>query len=563
MWFKAICGTLVLLSMGCEGVKKYSQEGLNFDIENRSVGTSTRLKIRPKGPFRFNLKGTNQASLKNRATVFSKIAETELVLDLPSKLDSNLVLDLYTCEKNQTFCQEQRADVSPEANGVDLVVKRVEIPQVACQTQLVAPEMDRDGFFRNNVNLALARAQKLNQLVIMEFSAVWSPACLRLNEEVISNEEFKTTAAQFSKVKIDSDWEGSAEFRNKYLILDVPTILIVNSTGSEVARFRGFRPKNQLIAELNEVLSQTPPSIEELQTRANAGDLSAKEKLGLNSYTSLQMTAASILLAPIPNQVERYLLAQLYLLEDNQSNPKWAEQRDLLARLVADFPASPDTPKRWLKLATVEKALGHLQAMKAAGAQALATADLYIKEPQRWTGKTSLDPSRDDFEIDLHEYWAVKADTYDLLGQSNLAQFAWNSAITRLSKIQKSTGQGLMLAKYLKRAHKEAEIQPLLERLEKKNPDNYVFPYRLANIELKNGNFTKAELLARQAMDKSYGANALQAALLFVEILKAQNRGAEARSVARFTLDKIRKPTDATSLMARQVEVLENLVKTF
>ncbi len=83
-------------------------------------------------------------------------------------------------------------------------------------------------------------------LVVVDFFATWCGPCqmfLPIFEEVSTEIEGATL------IKVDIDQE--AEFAGEQGVMGVPTIVAFKG-GQEVARFSGFKPKDELLAFINE-----------------------------------------------------------------------------------------------------------------------------------------------------------------------------------------------------------------------------------------------------------------------------------------------------------------------
>jgi thiol:disulfide interchange protein DsbD len=82
-----------------------------------------------------------------------------------------------------------------------------------------------------------------NKKIIIDFYADWCIPCKELDANTFSNEKVIAASSNFVALKADMTKSLSPEvetLKNKYNIVGVPTVLIINSKGEEVQRLTGF-----------------------------------------------------------------------------------------------------------------------------------------------------------------------------------------------------------------------------------------------------------------------------------------------------------------------------------
>ena len=92
--------------------------------------------------------------------------------------------------------------------------------------------------------------------IIIDFYADWCIPCKELDANTFSDERIIAFANNFVPVKADMTKSLSPEveaLRNKYNIVGVPTVLIINSKGKEVQRLTGFVNADEFIKLLKSV----------------------------------------------------------------------------------------------------------------------------------------------------------------------------------------------------------------------------------------------------------------------------------------------------------------------
>jgi len=99
----------------------------------------------------------------------------------------------------------------------------------------------------NNLDSAIAEAQKTNKLIFVVFSASWCPACQQLESETLVNEKVTQKLSQsYVAVKIDVD--TNPELSSKYEVYSIPTLIIMNANGVEIKKIEGYQSPEQLLS---------------------------------------------------------------------------------------------------------------------------------------------------------------------------------------------------------------------------------------------------------------------------------------------------------------------------
>ncbi len=95
-----------------------------------------------------------------------------------------------------------------------------------------------------------------NKAKIIDFYADWCIPCKELDAMTFSDPKVITEAKRFEAYKADMTKSLSDEvstLRNKYKIVGVPTVLIINSKGEEVERITGFVSSNEFLKIIENV----------------------------------------------------------------------------------------------------------------------------------------------------------------------------------------------------------------------------------------------------------------------------------------------------------------------
>lgn len=118
--------------------------------------------------------------------------------------------------------------------------------------------------WEENYENALAEAKEGGKLVLLDFTGSdWCGWCMKIDEEVFSKSAFKKFAKD-NLVLVELDYprgksqtkklkEQNAGLRTQFGVRGYPTIIIVDATGKEQARWGGY--SKEFLSELKEKVS--------------------------------------------------------------------------------------------------------------------------------------------------------------------------------------------------------------------------------------------------------------------------------------------------------------------
>jgi thiol-disulfide isomerase/thioredoxin len=121
--------------------------------------------------------------------------------------------------------------------------------------------------------IATTAADTSGDPVLLDFSATWCGPCRQMRPEID-----KLIAKGYPVKPVDID--RSPEMSERYRVSAVPTFVIVNSRGKELARTQGAMPASQLASFYNETklkASSNAPPVEEAEERGNVEEAPAAE----------------------------------------------------------------------------------------------------------------------------------------------------------------------------------------------------------------------------------------------------------------------------------------------
>jgi hypothetical protein len=91
-----------------------------------------------------------------------------------------------------------------------------------------------------DVDAALARARASGRRVLAVFEAAWCPSCRRLEQEVLGARPGESLGADMIAVRFDFDDERNRPIVERFVVLSLPTALVLAPDGTQVGRVDGY-----------------------------------------------------------------------------------------------------------------------------------------------------------------------------------------------------------------------------------------------------------------------------------------------------------------------------------
>lgn len=104
----------------------------------------------------------------------------------------------------------------------------------------------------NDYELAMDKARAGNTYVLVDFWAVWCKECKEMDRKGFQNPEVIRMLDGIVLLKVDVD--KVPQLKGQFHVKGMPTIVIVDAEGEEVARAVGYQTAEQLKQLLQEVL---------------------------------------------------------------------------------------------------------------------------------------------------------------------------------------------------------------------------------------------------------------------------------------------------------------------
>jgi thiol:disulfide interchange protein DsbD len=94
----------------------------------------------------------------------------------------------------------------------------------------------------------LAKAAEEGKPVMVDFYADWCTYCKKLDAEVFSRPDVVQASKDFVAIKVDTDEDPGTG--RKYGVRGLPTVLFLQSDGTEIRRSRGAVPYTVMLEEM-------------------------------------------------------------------------------------------------------------------------------------------------------------------------------------------------------------------------------------------------------------------------------------------------------------------------
>ena len=136
--------------------------------------------------------------------------------------------------------QERGAAPAPKANAVE--APGADDEPVAATGGWMADEA-----------FGVALARKSGKPVLLNFDAAWCAACKQLERETFPDAQVQAALRKVVAIRVDAtDDEApeTARLRKKYAVVVMPTMIVLDRSGKEVARATEFVPAAKLTAML-------------------------------------------------------------------------------------------------------------------------------------------------------------------------------------------------------------------------------------------------------------------------------------------------------------------------
>ncbi len=106
---------------------------------------------------------------------------------------------------------------------------------------------------------ALVEAKRTGKRVFADFDASWCPSCRQLEREVLHTPEGAALLQGLLSVRVDFDDERNRALIERYVILGLPTALVLDADGNQLVRVTGFEEKASWMTPMRAALTARDP----------------------------------------------------------------------------------------------------------------------------------------------------------------------------------------------------------------------------------------------------------------------------------------------------------------
>jgi len=155
-------------------------------------------------------------------------------------------------------------------------------------TQSVLPSTSTQIVWLKDFQQALSKSKETGKPVFVDCFAEWCVWCHKMESDVYSDSKFVNLAGNYVMLRIDiEDGAEGSQLAANYNVETLPTLLVVDSSGSLINRIGGFLKTDELIDDLSKMQ-----------------DLINRERLNANDWMTVQTIAEEYLFRDMNAEAE-------------------------------------------------------------------------------------------------------------------------------------------------------------------------------------------------------------------------------------------------------------------
>ncbi len=522
---------------------RLTDEQVNFKLDHNKIIITTNkdFHLNEKAPAKMI------TSLFSKAIKPKKKTKDEIVFELSEGVfaeNQKVHLEYFVCDNQNTICEQHKKDFQVKGEELsklsfaDSLLSETEAQAGTSSSEEV--KYNRHHFIVDNLKGALEIAKKENKLLLVDFNAVWCPACLRLETEVFGQKLFLRKSKDFIKVSIDMDLEKNKPVAQKYDVNVMPTLIIMDSQGVEFGRLVDFRKTKVLVKELAQIIKnkKSLKTQEELILAANLGDKKAMKNLAMRAFNMSDMKTALTWFKALKEESLFSTASEINVAESEKS----PDLKDLYKNAILKYEDTLDSISWRIEYAKVllesgkeeDKDLSNTLLTKNISllTKALAEAKFSTKLFKETAQGLFVDFERDELLLKLSE-------TYGTMKNEKLAGETLKKLQDHLSSKNLSaakTGEVLLAIDYMKEAKMNDLVTSWYKKLMDQHPESDLYPRKLARVYYKEKKLEEALKTALKATSLGNVFSFYNYSLL-AQIQNDMKLKAEARTSAQKALE--------------------------
>lgn len=462
--------------------------------------------------------------------------------DVSKVKGEDFAVTFYICDNKNTVCEahEFKYRISEGKLLASTNEPRAKIADSSStnknKTSLL--KKSRHGFYQDDLEGVLALAGKENKLILADFGAPWCPSCIRLETEVFNEKIFQKSTKDLIKVSINIDKIKNKTHAKKYEVQVIPTLILMNSKGEELARLTDYRPAKVLVKELELLLAKPKFAVEILKVKAEKGDRNSRISLGERAFYSMNFEEAVKWLAPLNENSLMLAISEVGMHQGNYEENKGTQRasyQKVLQKWIALYPESLEAILWRGELIKVLKGDAKDVAPEAneVAHTNISRIQFLLQTEASRTEIFAKTLSGDYRGFEKCELLAQLADNYDSVGDQKNADVTRERLAKEIGELKlsdKRPGQVLVALGYMKQAHLKVAMISWYERLIKAYPQTDIYYAKLSRFYFREKMFEKALPLAEKAAAIPSDLNLYNMKNL-AEVYKELHRNDEALSV--------------------------------
>ncbi|GAB5382632.1 MAG: hypothetical protein Alis3KO_30270 [Aliiglaciecola sp.] len=124
------------------------------------------------------------------------------------------------------------------------------------QTHLGHQALQQIEFEVLDLNVALAKADAHEKLVLADMSAIWCPTCRKLDKTIFANQDVnKMIEEHFVFARVEYESEQGKAFMQKYRVAGFPVLLVLDGEGKKLTRLPLTFESDEFIGNLEAILA--------------------------------------------------------------------------------------------------------------------------------------------------------------------------------------------------------------------------------------------------------------------------------------------------------------------